>query len=311
MAVLTNTHIDFMGKRRLAFMISGVLLLISLISLATQGLKFGIDFTGGTLLEVGYQQPADLAAIRETLAKSGFGDAVVQYFGSDKDVLIRLAPNESVEAAKLSDKAFAALSAAVNGAVELRRVEFVGPQVGDELTEDGGLAMLYALIGILIYVAMRFEYRFAFGSVIALIHDVLITLGVFSLFQIEFDLPVLAAILAVIGYSLNDTIVVFDRVRENFRKIRKGEPEKIIDISLNETLSRTIITSGTTLLVVIALFLLGGEIIHGFALALMIGIIVGTYSSIYIASASVLEMGISKADLMPVQKEGAEADDRP
>ncbi len=311
MPVLTNTHIDFMGKRRLAFMISGALLLISLLSLAVQGLKFGIDFTGGTLLEVGYEQAADLGAIRETLAKSGFGDAVVQYFGSDKDVLIRLAPNESVEAAKLSDKAFAALSAAVNGKVELRRVEFVGPQVGDELTEDGGLAMLYALIGILIYVAMRFEYRFAFGSVIALIHDVLITLGVFSLFQIEFDLPVLAAILAVIGYSLNDTIVVFDRVRENFRKIRKGTSERIIDISLNETLSRTIITSGTTLLVVIALFLLGGEIIHGFALALMIGIIVGTYSSIYIASASVLEMGISKADLMPVPKEGAEVDDRP
>ena len=311
MPVLTNTHIDFMGKRRLAFMISGALLLISLISLATQGLKFGIDFTGGTLLEVGYEQPADLGVIRDTLAKGGFGDAVVQYFGSDKDVLIRLAPNESVEAAKLSDKAFAALGAAAKGKVELRRVEFVGPQVGDELTEDGGLAMLYALIGILIYVALRFEYRFAFGSVIALIHDVLITLGVFSLFQIEFDLPVLAAILAVIGYSLNDTIVVFDRVRENFRRIRKGDPEKIIDISLNETLSRTIITSGTTLLVVIALFLLGGEIIHGFALALMIGIIVGTYSSIYIASSSVLEMGISKADLMPVQKEGAEVDDTP
>ncbi len=311
MPVLTNTHIDFMGKRRLAFMISGALLLISLISLVTQGLKFGIDFTGGTLLEVGYEQPADLGEIRDTLAQGGFGDAVVQYFGSDKDVLIRLAPNESVEAAKLSDKAFAALGASANGKVDLRRVEFVGPQVGDELTEDGGLAMLYALIGILIYVALRFEYRFAFGSVIALIHDVLITLGVFSLFQIEFDLPVLAAILAVIGYSLNDTIVVFDRVRENFRRIRKGDPEKIIDISLNETLSRTIITSGTTLLVVLALFVLGGEIIHGFALALMIGIIVGTYSSIYIASSSVLEMGISKADLMPVQKEGAEVDDMP
>jgi len=197
------------------------------------------------------------------------------------------------------------------GEVEMRRIEFVGPQVGDELTEDGGLAMLYALLGILIYVAVRFEKRFAAGSVIALVHDVIITIGIFSLFQLEFDLSVLAAILAVIGYSLNDTIVVFDRIRENFRKLRKGEPLEILNLSINQTLSRTLITSLTTLLVLLALFFLGGEIIHGFALALIIGVVVGTYSSIYIAGSSVLALGVSKADLMPVEKEAQEADGRP
>ncbi|MES9923928.1 MAG: protein translocase subunit SecF [Candidatus Thiodiazotropha endolucinida] len=293
---------DLMGKRNLALVLSGILLLISLGAIIVRGLNLGIDFTGGTLVEVGYPQAVELPVVREALAKDGFGDAVIQHFGTSKDVLVRLAPREDIESAVLSDRAFAAMQS-IDPNVDLRRVEFVGPQVGDELTEDGGLAMLYALIGILIYVGLRFEYRFAVGSVIALVHDVLITIGFFALFQVEFDLPVLAAVLAVIGYSLNDTIVVFDRIRENFRKIRKGEAVSIINTSVNQTLSRTLITSGTTLLVLAALFLFGGEIIHGFALALIVGVVIGTYSSIYVASSSVLFMGVSSADLMPVKKE--------
>ncbi len=306
----SNLKIDFMGKRRLAYVFSATCILISIFSVVTRGMNLGIDFTGGTLIEVGYQSAAELQQVRQKLADSGFSDATAQHFGSSSDVLVRLAPREGVSSADLSNKAFAAIKGVAEGA-ELRRVEFVGPQVGDELTEDGGLAMLYALIGILIYVALRFEYRFSLGSVIALIHDVLITVGVFSLFQIEFDLPVLAAILAVIGYSLNDTIVVYDRIRENFRRLRKGSPEQIINVSLNQTLSRTTMTSFTTLLVLIALFLFGGDIIHGFAIALIVGIVIGTYSSIYVASAAALALGISKADLMTVQKEGVDIDGRP
>jgi preprotein translocase subunit SecF len=305
----TGTNINFMGKRKVAVIVSAVVLLISIASIAVRGLSFGIDFTGGTLVEVGYQQPVELAKVREALDKGGFADATVQHFGTSKDVLVRLAPQESVDSATLSTQAFSALSQAADGEADLRRVEFVGPQVGDELTEDGGLAMLYALIGILIYVALRFEYRFAVGSVIALIHDVLVTIGIFSLFQIEFDLSVLAAVLAVIGYSLNDTIVVYDRIRENFRKMRKGTSEQVINTSLNQTLSRTLVTSLTTLLVLVALFFFGGEIIHGFAFALIIGVVVGTYSSIYVASTAVLMLGISKTDLMPVKKEGVEAEE--
>ncbi len=304
-----TSQIDFMSKRRLAMMLSIAAVVIALLSVIVRGLNLGIDFTGGTLVEVGYEEAVELGKVRAVLAEAGFGDATVQHFGTPKDVLVRLAPQEGEDSAKLSNRAFDAMAAAEEGRAELRRVEFVGPQVGDELTEDGGLAMLYALIGILIYVSLRFEYRFALGSVIALIHDVVITIGIFSLFQIPFDLPVLAAILAVIGYSLNDTIVVFDRIRENFRKMRKGTPVEIINTSLNQTLSRTLVTSLTTLLVLIALFVFGGEIIHGFALALIIGVVVGTYSSIYVASTAVLMLGISKADLMPVKKEGAELGD--
>ncbi len=305
------THIDFMGKRKLAMLLSTLVILIAIGSLAVQRLALGIDFTGGTLVEVGYEQPADLIAVRSALEADGFGDATVQHFGSSKDVLVRLAPREDISNEQLSNRAFAALNEAVDGGAELRRVEFVGPQVGEELTEKGGLAMLFALIGILIYVALRFEYRFAVGSVIALVHDVLVTVGIFSLLQVEFDLPVLAAVLAVIGYSLNDTIVVYDRIRENFRKLRKETVEEIINSSLNQTLSRTLVTSLTTLLVLLALFFLGGEIIHGFALALIVGVVVGTYSSIYVASSAVLMLGISKADLMPPKKEGEELEARP
>lgn len=302
------TNFDFMQHRQRAVILSAVLILISLGSVIVQGLKLGIDFTGGTLLEVGYQEPADIAQIRATLDTGGFSDVAVQLFGTPKDVLIRLAPKGEESSAALSDRAFSALNDAAGGAAELRRVEFVGPQVGEELTEDGGLAILYAMFGILIYVALRFEYRFSLGSVIALMHDVIITIGVFSIFQVEFDLPVLAAVLAVIGYSLNDTIVVFDRIRENFRKVRKGTVLEIINKSLNQTLSRTIVTSGTTLLVLLALFFIGGEIIHGFALALIIGVLIGTYSSIYVASTAVVMLGVSRADLMPVKKE-EEADE--
>jgi preprotein translocase subunit SecF len=228
--------------------------------------------------------------------------------------MIRIAPqegDEEAESAQLSDRVFRALSAAAGGGVELRRVEFVGPQVGEELREDGGLAVLFSLVGILIYVALRFEWRFAVGAVVAIIHDVWFTVGIFSLLQIPFDLPVLAAVLAVIGYSLNDTIVIFDRVRENFRRVRKGTVIEIINQSINETLSRTIITSGTTLLVLAALFIFGGEIIHGFALALLIGVFVGTYSTVYVATAAVVALGVSRADLMPAKKEGEEADALP
>lgn len=304
------SYYDLMGKRQLAIFFSAALLLIALGAIIVRGLSLGIDFTGGTLVEVKYPDAVELAAVREALNSDGFTDAVVQHFGTSSDVLIRLAPREDVENAVLSDRAFKAMQR-VNSDVDLRRVEFVGPQVGDELTEDGGLAMLYALIGILIYVGLRFEYRFAVGSVIALIHDVLITIGFFALFQVDFDLPVLAAVLAVIGYSLNDTIVVFDRIRENFRKMRKGETVEIINTSINQTLSRTLITSGTTLLVLIALFLFGGEIIHGFALALIVGVVVGTYSSIYVASTSVISMGVSRADLMPVKKDDEILDEMP
>ncbi len=285
--------------------------MVSIGSLATRVLNFGIDFTGGTLIEVGYSEPADLSSVRSTLESAGFGDAVVQHFGTARDVLIRLAPREDVSKAELSDRIFDSLQAASQIELTLRRVEFVGPQVGEELTEQGGLAMLIALGAILVYVALRFEYRFAVGAVAALAHDVIITLGFFSVFQLEFDLTVLAALLAVIGYSLNDTIVVFDRIRENFRKMRKGTSVDIVNSSLNQTLSRTLMTSFTTLLVLLALFFLGGELIHSFATALIVGVFVGTYSSMYVASPTALALGVSKADLMPVKKEGAELDARP
>jgi preprotein translocase subunit SecF len=304
------TNIPFMRHRKPALIVSAVLIAISLASIVLQGLKLGIDFTGGTLVEVGYQKEADIPGIRSTLEGEGFGDATVQLFGTARDVLIRLAPRDEEDSAKVSDKAFRALNAAVGGTAELRRVEFVGPQVGEELTEDGGLAVLYAMIGILIYVALRFEYKFSVGSVLALIHDVIITVGLFSVLQVEFDLPVLAAVLAVIGYSLNDTIVVYDRIRENFRIVRKETVLEIIDKSLNQTLSRTIVTSGTTLLVLLALFFLGGEIIHGFALALIVGVLIGTYSTIYVSSTAVVVMGVDRADLIKAPK-AEEADQLP
>lgn len=303
--------IDFLSKRKIAFVFSILLLIVSIGSLATKGLKKGIDFTGGTLVELSFSETVQLKSLRDLLNEAGFKGVVVQHFGSSKEVLIRLLPDAALNTATLSNKVQSAINKNFSQSAELRRAEFVGPQVGEELAEDGGLALLYALICILIYVTMRFEYRFALGSVGALAHDVIITLGFFSVFQFEFDLTVLAAILAVIGYSLNDTIVVFDRVRENFRSIRKGSPTDIVNISLNQTLTRTVMTSLTTLMVLIALFILGGEIIHDFALALIVGVLVGTYSSIYVASPITLALGITKTDLIIVKIDQDELDKIP
>jgi preprotein translocase subunit SecF len=307
----TQTNIDFMSQRKLALIFSGLLLLVSLVSFGVRGLNFGIDFTGGTLIEVGFPESADLVTVRADLADAGFNDAVVQFFGTTQDVLVRLAPTEDLSKAELSSSILRVLRKSGGDGMQLRRVEFVGPQVGEELTEQGGLAMLIALGAILLYVSLRFQWKFSLGAVAALFHDVIITIGFFSVLGLQFDLTVLAAVLAVIGYSLNDTIVVFDRVRENFRTMRKGTPIQIVNASLNQTLSRTLMTSLTTLLVLVALFFLGGELIHEFATALIVGVVIGTYSSIYVASTSALALGVMKADLMPVQKEGSEADARP
>jgi preprotein translocase subunit SecF len=297
--------IDFMAHRKLAMIISLVLVVGSIAGILVKGLNFGVDFTGGTIIEIAYEKPADVNGIRDALQKSGYEEAIVQNFGSAEDILIRIAPIEGMQSAKISNKVIDALKADSSDTFDLRRVEFVGPQVGDELTEDGALSVIYALIGILIYVALRFEFRFSVGSVAALIHDVAITVGVFAWTQIQFDLTVLAALLAVIGYSLNDTIVVFDRVRENFRTVRDGTPVDVTNLAVNQMLARTIMTSLTTLVVLISLFIFGGEIIHNFALALIIGVVVGTYSSTYIASAVALSLGVSKEDLMKPVKEGA------
>jgi preprotein translocase subunit SecF len=298
--------IKFMSQRKLAIVFSGVLLLLSIVSLATKQLNWGLDFTGGTLVEIHYSATADLNAIRSTLETQGYAGSSVVSFGSDQDVMIRLpqgySDEEGVALLSLLQKTFV-------GDVELRRMEFVGPQVGDELREQGGLAMLLAIGLVTLYVAFRFQLKFALGAVAALLHDVIITLGFFSLSGMEFNLTVLAAILAVVGYSINDTIVVFDRIRENFRKLRRAGPVEVVDISISETLARTLVTSGTTLMVVVTLALFGGEMIFGFAVALIVGIFIGTYSSIYVASAWTLMMGVTKEDLMLPIKEGADQDD--
>jgi preprotein translocase subunit SecF len=296
---------DFMGKRRLAVVLSTVLMLTSLLSITLQGLVLGLDFTGGTLVEVGYSQPADLEKIRTSLRENGFPEAVVQNFGTTREVLIRLGEREESKDDPLSSQILRLLKKS-GDEVEMRRVEYVGPQVGRELVEKGGLAVLLTLFGILVYVWFRFEYRFALGAIAALIHDTLIVVGFFSVLRLEFDLTVLAAVLAIIGYSLNDTIVVFDRIRENFVKMRKQQSVNVMNSSINQMLGRTVMTSVTTALVLIVLFVVGGELIHNFSTALLLGVIIGTYSSIYIASASALALGVSKADLMPVEKEGAE-----
>ena len=306
MALTLPKNIDFMALRKPAMLLSSVLILVSIVSLVTLKLNVGIDFTGGSIVEVGYQQAVDLEPIRQALEDEGFGDAIVQHFGSASEVLIRLVPDADKDKAELSSDIIGLLQNISDTPIDERRIDFVGPQVGEELTEDGGLAVLYALIAILIYVAFRFEYRFSLGAVAALVHDVIITLGIFSILQLDFDLSVLAAILAVIGYSLNDTIVVFDRVRENFRKIRKKTSLEVINTSINQTISRTLMTSFTTLLVLLSLFFLGGEAIHSFALALIIGVLVGTYSSIYVATTSALVLGISRSDLLLPDKEDEE-----
>ncbi|MCH1930780.1 protein translocase subunit SecF [Shewanella sp. A25] len=286
---------------------SAILVFGSLVSLATKGINWGLDFTGGTVVEMEFSQPVDLNQLRAQFSAPELEGAVVQNFGSSRDILVRLQVKEGIK----SDVQVASVMSAskqIDAAVQQKRVEFVGPQVGQELAEQGGLAVLVALICIMIYVSFRFEWRLAFGSVAALAHDVIVTLGVFSLFQLEFDLTVLAGVLTVVGYSLNDTIVVFDRIRENFLKMRKSEPEEVVNVSITQTMSRTIITTGTTLVVVVALFLKGGTMIHGFATALLLGIFVGTYSSIYVASYLAIKLGICREHMMPVEveKEGAD-----
>lgn len=289
-----NLSIDFMGRYRYAMALSGGLLVLSVVSLAAQGLNLGVDFEGGTLVEVGWPDPVELREVRGHLDDSGFDRAVVQHFGTARDVLVRIKPDGRAQD-ELREQVLEALRE--RPGMQVRRVEYVGPQVGEELRDDGGLAMLYALILILIYVALRFEYRFSFGAVVALVHDVVLTIGFFSLTRIEFDLTVLAAILAVIGYSLNDTIVVYDRVRENFRRLRGLPTQEVLNASVNQTLSRTLMTSLTTMLVLLALFFFGGAIIHAFSIALIVGVLVGTYSSIYVAGSSLLLLGVSSRDL--------------
>lgn len=298
--------INFMGWRRLALGLSLCLLLASAISLATRQLNWGLDFTGGTLLELHYSDSTDLNAIRETLSVAGVDGAVVVAYGSDRDVLVRL-PAAAGEAGV--PRVLALLRADVAGEVELRRTEFVGPQVGSELREQGGLAMVLALGLITLYIAFRFQLKFAASAVIALVHDVIITLGFFSLTGMEFNLTVLAAILAVIGYSLNDTIVVFDRIRENFRRLRSETPAAVVNISITETLGRTLITSLTTVLVLVALAIWGGDMIFGFAIALLVGVGVGTWSSIYMASNILLMLGVSREDLLVAREAGEESGD--
>lgn len=305
--------IDFIRWSKLAFAFSILMVSLSIATVATKGLNWGLDFTGGTLIEVSFENPANLGQIREALEKADFGDAVVQNFGTARDVMVRLQPRDGVKGEVLGGQIISALKEGTGQNVEMRRIEFVGPNVGDELAEAGGLAILISLLCILMYVSLRFEWRLAAGAVMSLAHDVIITVGIFSFLQVEVDLTIVAALLTVVGYSLNDTIVVFDRIRENFRKMRKGSASDIINSSISQTLSRTLITSGTTLFVVIALFLKGGTMIHGFAMALLIGITVGTYSSIYVASALALKLGITREHLMPpqVEKEGEEFDAMP
>ncbi len=309
---MTVRQFDFMKYAKVFGITSATVIVISIGSLIFNSLQFGLDFTAGTLVEVGYPQPVAVSDVNNRLRSAGYEDAQVVAFGSDQDVLIRLPVDENVSEAEmadalvsLGDDILSALRAGDSIDLTLNRLEFVGPRVGEELAESGGMGLLVALGIVMIYVAIRFQSKFALASVIALFHDVIITLGFFSLFGLQFDLTVLAALLAIIGYSINDTIVVFDRIRENFRLMRKGTPYELINLSLSQTLSRTIITAGTTQLVVIAMLLMGGESIKGFAIALTLGIVVGTYSSIYIASSLLLSMKVTKEDLMTPVKEGA------
>jgi preprotein translocase subunit SecF len=308
--IKSDTNINFLRFSNAALVVSALVLIIGIASLATRGLNFGLDFTGGTLIELSYPQPPELTEVRGTLEDAGFDEFVVQTFGTATDIVVRIpVGDDGASSADVSTRVLEALSAQTAD-IEMRRVEFVGPQIGQELAEQGGLALLYVLIGVLLYISFRFQWRFAVGAVGALVHDVLLVVGVLSVFQVSFDLTVVAAVLAVIGYSLNDTIVVYDRLRENFQTKRKGTPMELTNLAINQMLGRTLMTSLTTLLVLIALFYFGGEIIHAFAFTLIIGVIIGTYSSVYVAGSLAVKLGVSKMDLMPVQKEGADQPDQ-
>ncbi|MFM8341965.1 MAG: protein translocase subunit SecF [Methylomonas sp.] len=296
-------QIDFLSKRKIAFFFSGTLFLISIISFIVKGLDFGIDFTGGSVYEMHYNQSVDLNTMREALEKQGFGDANIQHFGSSQDVLLRLKPVENVSQKQLTEQILSTANSSQPQAGEIRRVEFVGPQVGEDLVNDGGLALLLSFLAVMAYVSVRFEWKLSVGAIAALFHDTIITMGFFSVFGWEFDMTVLSAILALVGYSINDTIVVYDRIRETVRSSRRESMHDITNRALNETLSRTILTSLTVFLTLLALALLGGKTIHGFAIAMLIGVVKGTYSSIYIASSLALSFGLSREDLMPAEKD--------
>ena len=310
--IKNKTSINFLGetRRRIALFLSIIMVSLSISSIFIKGLEFGIDFTGGVLLEVGYPEPANLMKIRTLLENDGFEEVQVQSFGSDEDVLLRLPPQLDQDPNFIRDR-LRNLLATDEPNVVLRRVEFVGPQVGEDLTEQGGLAMIFALMMIFAYVMFRFQWKFAAGAVCALLHDVIITVGFFSLFGFEFDLTVVAAVLAVIGYSLNDTVVAFDRIRENFIKLRGVASHEAMNVSINEMLARTIITGVTTLVVLIALLTLGGESVRTFSIALIVGIIIGTYSSIYTAGAIALVLNVNTKDLLPPEKDPELMDDLP
>lgn len=310
MRFIGKIKFDFMAQRKVAMIISLILIAISLGSILTRGLNFGLDFTGGTSVVVEFKENIELEQLRKSLEEGNFIDSTVQSFGSSKSIQISFQSKSDEQSQELRNQ-LELIVHNLDAKAEVGRGDYIGSQVGEELVEQGSLAILYAIIGILLYVTIRFEWRFSVGSVIALIHDVIITVGVFSVLQIEFDLTILAALLAVIGYSLNDTIVVFDRVRENFLALRKKTPAEVFNQSITQTLSRTIMTSMTTLLVLIALFTLGGAMIHGFAFALIVGIVVGTYSSIFVASTATLSLGVTRNDLIPVEKEGANLDHIP
>ena len=310
MRILGDTHLNFLGKRKIAMVLSVVLLTLSIGSFFVRGLNFGIEFTGGVVVEAGFPDAADLTAIRSALEEAEFTEAIVQHFGTSRDVTIQIMPRDGIEGGQVGNQVVDVLRT-IEPDVVLRRLDFVGPQVGEELAEQGGLATLFSLIMILAYVAFRFQWKFAVGAVAALVHDVTIVLGFFSITALSFDLSVLAAVLAVIGYSLNDTIVIFDRIRENMLRIRKQTTEQVMNLSLNQTLARTITTSVTTLLVLLALFFMGGEAVNGFSIALIVGVLIGTYSSIYVASPTALALDVTATDLLPPEKDDSELDALP
>ncbi len=299
---------DFMRFDNIAFGISILLLIASVVVMSVKGFNWGLDFTGGTVIEVNLKTATDLNVVRDSLEKSGFKEPIVQNFGSSRDIMIRMAPIEGTQGEVLGKKVIQIINDNIDKEAVVKRIEFVGPSVGSELAQTGGMALLVALLCILVYVGMRFEWRLAAGAVIALAHDVVITMGVMSLFNIEIDLTIVASLMSVIGYSLNDSIVVSDRIRENFRKIRRGTPYEIMNVSLTQTLSRTLMTSGTTLLVVLMLYIFGGAMLEGFSLALLIGVFIGTISSIYVASALALKLGMKREHMLvqKVEKEGAD-----
>ena len=316
--MLPNTEIDFMGVRKIAASISILLAVVSVISLLTNSLNFGLDFTSGTSVRINYSESVDLDQVNQVLQDAGYNEAVVVTFGSDRDIRILLPVDESIadtnqaeEAARVGEVIADLLQQSSSSEVLLMGSDYVSAKVGEELAEQGGLGMLVALGIIMVYIAVRFQFKFSVGAVVALAHDLIITLGIFSVFQMEFNLNALAALLAIIGYSLNDTIVVSDRIRENFRRMRKGSPIDMVNTSLNQTLSRTLITSLTTLLVLFSILFIGGESTQGFAIALIIGVVIGTYASIYIASNVIIYMNVTREDLMIPVKEGAELDGMP